>query len=88
MRIQPLLWREIEGRAVIIDAKSGNVHELNDVGTFLWKKADGQDELETIVESVTSRFMIDQTAAEKDVAEFYRSLRNLNLIEKTAPSHV
>lgn len=84
-RKQRLPWREIDGRAVVVQPIVGQVHELNGVGTFLWKQADGSRSLTEIIHALTEAFEIDAREAESDVQEFYQTLEKNGLIQWTSP---
>ena len=76
-----LPWREIDGRSVVINPKRGEVHEFDEVGTFLWKNADGTRSVEDIATALTTEFEVDLSSALADTKEFYSTLDALGLIQ-------
>jgi hypothetical protein len=76
-----LPWRKIEDRAVIISPKTGQVHELDEVASFLWVLADGVKTLEETTALLMEEFEVEKTIALQDTREFYHSLENLGLIQ-------
>ena len=79
-RIEPLPWREIDGRAIIIHAASGEIIELNSTATLLWKEADGALTIDEIAEIAAEAFEIDPPTAKQDAIEFYRELESRGLV--------
>ena len=80
-QIVRLPWREIDGRSVVINPKRGEVHEFDEVGTFLWKHADGSRSVEDIADALTAEFDVDLSSALADSKDFYTSLEALGLIQ-------
>ena len=79
-RTEPLPWREIDGRAIIIHSGPGEIHELNSTATMLWKEADGSLTIDEIAERLTEEFHVDAETARRDAAEFYRELEARGLV--------
>ncbi len=79
-------WREIDGRAVIVQPRTGAVHELNAVGTFLWKQADGRRSLDELALAVSDTFEVEPASARADAAEFFRSLADQGLLAAASES--
>lgn len=76
-----LPWREIDGRSVVMNPKRGEVHELDEVATFLWKQADGTRSVEDIAQTLAAEFEVDASVALSDAQEFFSSLEALGLIQ-------
>ncbi len=66
---------------MVINPKRGEVHELDEVGTFLWKSADGSRSVEDIATSLAGEFEGDLSSALSDTREFYSALEALGLIQ-------
>jgi hypothetical protein len=79
-RAERLPWREIDGRAVIVQPRAGKVHELNPVATQLWRGADGRRSVEELAREVATRFDVEPPRALADATEFFRSLQELGLV--------
>jgi hypothetical protein len=79
-RKERLPWREVDGRAVIVQPAQGEVHELNPVGTFLWKSADGTIGVNEIAARLAERFEVAPEQAAADAREFYAGLEARGLI--------
>jgi hypothetical protein len=79
-RTELLPWRDIDGRVVILHPSKGDVHELDEVGAFLWKSATGERTLEQIVTELTGIFEVDEAEARADAEAFYSELRGHGLL--------
>lgn len=78
-----LPWREVDGRVVVIQTTRGEVHELDECATFLWKQADGSASIDQIVSALMDEFEIDEQTAKSDSIGFYKELQLKGLIENT-----
>lgn len=87
-RTEKLPWREIDGRAVVIQPGAGKVHDLNEVGALLWTLADGSRTFDQIIDTVVERFDIQPAQARMDAREFYEGLEELGLVKIEADPRV
>jgi hypothetical protein len=72
-------WRAIEGQAVLIHNRLGEIQVLNDLGTYIWENLDmGPEEL---ARNISERFEVSPQDAEKDVIEFIETLRASGALE-------
>ncbi|MBN2362301.1 MAG: PqqD family protein [Deltaproteobacteria bacterium] len=78
--------RIIEGEAVIITPDDSQLHTLNEVGTFVWERADGAHTVAQIVDELCRCFEVERERAERDVSEFIARCqeRNLMLLQDAA----
>ena len=73
-----LAWREIDGKTVIISPSDSVMHELNETGSFLWKRLDGKHSVAELAALLTEEYdvgpqvaladteaLLDQLAAQK-----------------------
>lgn len=81
LRKQPLPWREIDGRAVLVNPRANEVHELNPVGTFLWLHADGTRSIRELGAALSEAFEVEPEQAVADASEFFTHLARSGLIE-------
>lgn len=84
LRLSPdVLYRDLEGQAVILDLSSGLYFGLNEVGTRIWTlMAEGRD-ISTIVQALAREFDADESTIERDVRDLVDLLRSRNLISST-----
>ena len=84
LRLSPdVLYRDLEGQAVILDLSSGLYFGLNDVGTRIWTlMAEGRD-ISAIVQALAREFDADESTIERDVRDLVDVLRSRNLMSST-----
>jgi hypothetical protein len=84
IRLSPdVLYRDLEGQAVILDLSSGLYFGLNEVGTRIWTlMAEGRD-ISAIVQALVREFDADESTIERDVRDLVDVLRSRNLISST-----
>jgi hypothetical protein len=79
-RAEPLPWRSLDGRAVIVQPQAGEVHELNPVGAFLWGEADGRRTVAELAQAVAGEFEVEPAVALADAREFFGALTERGMI--------
>ena len=80
MRSDATAYRIIDGVALVVGATEGKLLTLNDVGTFIWKQADGKLALVEIVEKLCQDFDVDYPRAMQDVEIFVKELENKSML--------
>ncbi len=58
-RRHDLTVHELDGEALIFDAKSADTHRLNMTACFIWRLCDGRHEPREIAETLTRHFDVD-----------------------------
>ena len=77
--------RVIEGKAVVIVIDQQKLHTLNEVGTFIWERADGRPVSEIVAEVVTE-FEVDEARALADTMQFVDELSSIGALSVEAGS--
>lgn len=62
--------RVMDGNAVVITPHDAVLHTLNEVGTFIWSRADGTRTVEQIVGELVTAFAVGPEDATRDATEF------------------
>jgi len=78
-----VVFRDLEGEAVILDLSSGTYFGLNEVGTRVWRLVDEGHSTSRIVEIVSSEYEADRDTIERDVARLIDDLHSRRLIVST-----
>lgn len=78
--VENLPWRAIGDRCVVIHPKRGEVHELDEVASFLWRAVDGSKSVEQLGSELCESFDVDADQAVGDVREFVARLESLGLV--------
>jgi len=75
-----VVFRDLDGEAVLLDLSSGTYFGLNEVGTRVWQLlADGRDE-DQIVATLIAEYEADPAVIARDVARLLGDLRSRRLI--------
>ena len=76
-----IAWKEIDDQIVLMDLGVNKmVHRLNSVGSYIWKRLDGNTDLESIKSSICQEYSISPEVAEKDLTEFINAMEKLGVI--------
>jgi hypothetical protein len=62
--------RVIDGSAVVVTPQDVRLHTMNEVGTFIWLRADGRRTVRDVVADVLDFFDVSAEKAERDALEF------------------
>ncbi len=85
-RNNAVLWRELDGEAVLLDAAAGCSYNLNRVGTLIWKMLDGEHTLNDIATTICQLYEVEHEQALQDVQRILADLGSNNLVnEYTSP---
>jgi methyltransferase-like protein len=74
-----ILWRELDGEAVLLSPSAGSSYNLNQVGTFIWKMLDGQHSPEDIATALCQCYEVEYEQARQDIERLLIELHNNNL---------
>ena len=87
LRKTNVLWRELDGEAILLDPKQGCTYHLNNVGTLIWKMLDGQHTADDIAKAVCESYEVEYEQALQDIERLLNELRSNNLLnESVSPS--
>lgn len=80
-RVAGLPWQIIDDKAVIIDPRNQKVHELNEVGSFIWQSLDGANDTAQISEMLDEDFDCELAIVAHDIEEFCEGLMAEGIVE-------
>jgi hypothetical protein len=84
MRLSPdVVFRDLEGEAVILDLASGRYFGLNAVGTRIWTLLDQGTSIEEIVRTVAEEYDADADEIDRDVKALIEDLSSRGLIVRS-----
>ena len=75
-----VVYRDLEGEAVILDLASGTYFGLNEVGTRVWRMIDEGRDAAEIVDIVAAEYQADRGTIAQDVARLLDDLSARRLI--------
>lgn len=87
-RNSSILWRELDGDAVLLSPSAGSSYNLNQVGTFIWKMLDGEHTSENIAAAICQMYEVEYEQALQDVENILVELRSNNLLNESLTPHV
>jgi len=81
LRISPdVVFRDLEGEAVILDLASGRYFGLNAVGTRIWTLLEAGTPIDRIVEAIAGEYEADAQQIARDVIGLVDELTSRGLI--------
>jgi methyltransferase-like protein len=81
LRVDRLAYKTIGVETIILDTKVGKeVHQLNEVASFIWNLCDGLHTNDDIVEKVCQEFEVSHLEAEADVQILISGLGSKSLL--------
>ena len=72
--LSELIWREMDGNAVVVSPRDGKVRVLNEVGTFIWQLLAEQAPRAEIVVHLVETYEVSVLQAERDLDKFINDL--------------
>ena len=83
-----VIFRELEGEAVVLDLASGRYFGLNAVGTRAWMLIESGATVDAVVAAITAEFDVDAGEAARDIDTLVTELAAAGLVvaEPAAPA--
>jgi coenzyme PQQ synthesis protein D (PqqD) len=81
-----VLWRELDGEAVLLNPKEGCSYHLNTIGTLIWKMLDGEHTPDDIASAMCELYDVEHAQALGDVKELLHELREYKLVSDSITS--
>ncbi len=85
-RNSSILWRELDGEAVLLSPSAGSSYNLNPVGTFIWKLLDGKHTPADIAIAICEVYEVEFEQALQDVQAILADMRTNNLLSEAPTS--
>lgn len=73
--------RPVGCETVVLDRRSGLIHQLNQTASYIWERCDGRSTVAEIIRQLTEGFDVDAKTAVADVTSIIGQLEKLNLLE-------
>lgn len=81
LRLSPdVVFRNLDGEAVLLDLGSGTYFGLNEVGTRIWQMIEAGDDEPAIVSTLAAEYAAEPAAIAADVERLLGELRSRRLI--------
>lgn len=72
-------FQEIEGLAVVVVPERREVHQLDEVGSFVWELLSEPRTLDQLADAVAAEFEVERADALRDLGPFLDGLRERGL---------
>ena len=79
-----VLFRELQGEAVLLDLGSQRYFGLNEVGTRAWQLLQEHGEVEAVAATLLAEFEVEPTQLRQDLDELLGNLEQAGLIRRPA----
>jgi Coenzyme PQQ synthesis protein D (PqqD) len=76
-----VLWRELDGEAVLLDPAEGCAYNLNRVGTLIWKLLDGNHTADDIASAISQEFEVEHEQALQDMKHLFDEMHQYKLLQ-------
>ena len=83
VRNSDMVWRMVGNEAFIIDKDGTKIHQINRVGSEIWKISEGNLTIRKIIETICNHFEITAEEAEKDSVQFIENMLTQGLVTLT-----
>lgn len=80
-----VMFRDLDGEAVILETRSGRYFGLNEVGTRMWLLLQRHGELEAAYRQLATEYQVAPHELRQDLQEFVTTLASRQLIEIGLP---
>lgn len=74
--------REISGQLIILTPAEGNVHELDELGCFIWKLCAAPISVDAMTAEIVAEYEVDAAVAQKDLIPFLTKLIDFGALTK------
>jgi hypothetical protein len=82
LRVNPdVVWAEVDGELVLLDARTGNYYGLNQVGADIWRLLAQGYPTEAIVGHLLDSYEVEPALAERDLTDFLAGLMACGLAQ-------
>jgi hypothetical protein len=81
VRNKDMIWRMVGDEAFIIDKDGTKIHQLNSIGSEIWKISEGNLTIRQIIENICNNFEIAEVQAKADTIQFVENMLSQGLVE-------
>jgi hypothetical protein len=78
---ETVLFRDLDGEAVLLATESGKYFGLNEVGTRMWSLLRLEGDVEAVCQSLLAEYDVPEERLREDVAQFVGALADRGLVE-------
>lgn len=75
-----IIWKTVEGEAVLLDPMRGQYFGLNSIGSSFWEKVDGVRTSDEIIDLLMQEYEVDREILNRDIDELMLDLKTNGLL--------
>lgn len=75
-----VLFRELEGEAVMLDLGSERYYGLDEVGARIWQLLEEHHDVETVITQMLAEYEVDEEQLRRDLAQLIDNLADAGLV--------
>ena len=80
-RMDHVVWKEIEGKGILLNLETGSYFEVDPVGLEIWQRCDGKTTCVKIVETIAELFDANPDRVNRDLKDFIGEMKRLKIAE-------
>ena len=81
VKSEDVVFRTIEGETIILNIKNSTYYDLNEVGTEIWERTDGEKSIIDIAKDISKIYDVSVEKAKKDIIKLYSDFFKEKLIK-------
>ncbi|MBA3766787.1 MAG: pyrroloquinoline quinone biosynthesis peptide chaperone PqqD [Acidobacteria bacterium] len=74
-------WKRTGKSGILLDLKTGDYFELNEIALAIWRMLDGKSSLAKVAGKLAQSYAAPEKIVEKDVIHFVSELRKRKLVD-------
>ncbi len=78
---QQVVFRDLDGEAVILELESGRYYGLDAVGTQMWHRLQQHGEVRAAYQGLLQEYQVSEDELRRDLLEFVDRLASMKLLE-------
>lgn len=82
--LSELIWRKMDGNAIVVSPRDGKVRVLNEVGSFIWQLLADGNQLAVIEEQLVQTYEVAPNQARQDLENFINDLLVRGIVKYNA----
>ncbi len=82
LRSSGIVWSDLDGDTVLLDAEAGMYYTLNEVAASVWDKIDGKRAIGEILDLMLEEYDVDRPTLEKDLEGLVADLLDKGLVQR------
>ncbi|MGD8277851.1 MAG: PqqD family protein [Gemmatimonadota bacterium] len=75
-----LSLQRVDGELLLMDGQKEHLHQLNEVGTFILERCDGERTVEDIVDDIVARYAVTKKRAAEDTEALLDEMKTLGIV--------